>query len=136
MLKPELDIENRKPVWDALQMFWMDVDPEDFINEAVSACTQSVYSLSEIERIYWNEVYPAVKFNLLFLSAPEWTGFELNWLIERILKKHRFGKRLPLRFFRPYANGWWQKLEAGIIQARKSYAHTKGSRRSVTTSQK
>jgi hypothetical protein len=51
--------------------------------------------------------------NLMLLPAPEWAGFDMDWLSKRILERHRFGKRLPLKWLDPYANAWWWKLRAG-----------------------
>ena len=54
MLRPEEDLENRQPNWDALQMFWMDTDPYLELETAIDVCAKSRYSLKEIELIYWN----------------------------------------------------------------------------------
>ena len=119
MLPPEADLESRRPVWDVLQMFWMDTDPELFLEVAVRVCAESKYALSEIEAIYWNEVQPAVKFNLDGLDpAPDWAGFELGWLERRILDTHRFGRPLPSRVLRPEDARWWARLAQGISAAR------------------
>jgi len=65
MLAPEQDETDRRPIWDRLQMFWMDTDPDIFLESVAKTCAQSKYSLSEIEQIFCNEVRPAVEFNLL-----------------------------------------------------------------------
>jgi hypothetical protein len=64
MLAREHDLPDRCPIWDELQMFWMDTDPNIFLESAARVCAQSKYSLPEIEQIFWNEVRPAVRFNL------------------------------------------------------------------------
>ena len=117
MLPPREDQADRRPVWDALQMFWMDTDPEIFLRSAADVCARSKYSLEEIEAIFWSEVRPAVKFNL-WSPAGEWTGFDLDWLTERILEKHHFGRRPALRVLDREAESWWEKLRAGIEQLR------------------
>ena len=76
------------------------------------------YSVAEIERIFWNEVRPAVRFNLLSI-AGEWAGFEIEWLSQRILKTNRFGRKLPVKFWRPRADYWWKKLRSGIERERR-----------------
>src|ERR1700722_3175093 len=53
---PEQDLADRRPIWDVLQMFWMDTDPTIFLSSAAQACVHSKYSLTEIEHIFWNEV--------------------------------------------------------------------------------
>lgn len=106
MLPPEQDIADRQVVWDALQMFWMDTDPGIFLAGAARICKSSKYSLEEIEQIYWNEVMPAVEFNLQSI-AGEWTGFHIDFVTERVLETHRFGKPIHPD---PYAAKWWEKL--------------------------
>jgi hypothetical protein len=101
-----------------MQMFWMDTDPAFEITPAAKTCASSKYSIEELKLIFMNEVRPAVQFNLYAGPVPEWTGFELEWLTQRILKKHRFGKSLPLRLLNPYSYGWWYKLENAITKER------------------
>ena len=110
---PEQDQSDRRPIWDQLQIFWMDTDPNIFLSGAAQVCAQSKYSLPEIERIFWNEVRPAVQFNLMSL-AGEWTGFEIEWLSQRILKTSHFGRRLPIKYLHLYSWFWWKRLRAGI----------------------
>jgi hypothetical protein len=109
MKHPKDDLEARTPVWDALQMFYMDTDPALFLESAAEVCARSPYSLVEIEAILFNEVLPACRFNLFMLPAPEWAGFATDWLVQRILRKHRFGRRLPL-LCRRYTRDWWRRL--------------------------
>ena len=97
----------------------MDTDPTLDLEAAAKICAQSKYSLSEIEQIFWNEVRPAVRFNL-FSVAGEWAGFELEWLAQRILKTNRFGKKLPIKYFRPQSAYWWRRLAAEIERVRSS----------------
>jgi len=118
MLPPQEDLDARAPLWDVMQMFWMDTDPEYEVAVTAQTCAESKYSIAELKRIFLNEVRPAVSFNLYAGPAPEWTGFELEWLKDRILKAHRFHKPLPLRIFHRYAYNWWGKLEGEIIKRR------------------
>ena len=105
-------------MWDHLQNFWMDTDPSIFLADITRACAMSKYSLEELEAIFWNEVRPAVSFNIAMLPAPEWAGFEIDWLKARVLRKSRFGKPLPRKWLYPYSASWWCKLSAGIVQHR------------------
>jgi len=98
-------------------MLYMDTDVTLSYDHIVEACTSSKYSLEELDSILYNEVMPAVRFNMLMLPAPEWCGFELTWLKQQILKKHRFGKRRPM-FFRFYTNRHWRKLRGRIERNR------------------
>ena len=113
MQSPENDIDDRTPVWDALQMLFMDTDVTLSYEHIVDTCKSSKYSVDDIETILFNEVMPAVRFNLWMLSAPERYGFKVEWLKKRILKKHRFGQRRPL-WFRQYTNSHWKKLRPRI----------------------
>jgi hypothetical protein len=119
MLPPEADLDARRPLWEALQMFWMDTDPELFLDGAARVCAESKFTLDEIEAIYWNEVRPAVKFNLSgFDPAPEWAGFRSDWLEKRTLDTHRFGKRLPVKRRHVEDDRWWRRLETTIVALR------------------
>jgi len=35
------DLKDRHPLWDELQMFWMDTDPAIFLKGAAQACARS-----------------------------------------------------------------------------------------------
>lgn len=113
MKHPKDDIEDRTPVWDALQDLFMDTDVTLSYEGIVRVCTASKYSINELEAILYNEVLPAVRFNMFLFPAPEWAGFEINWLVNRILKKHRFGKRRPL-LLRFYTYSHWKKIKPAI----------------------
>lgn len=120
VLPPDKDLEARLPVWDSMQMFWMDVDPLDEIHGAAKVCAASKYSIGELKAIFLNEVRPAVSFNLHSGPAPEWTGFKPEWLAQRILRVHKFNKRLPFRWLNPYAYAWWERLESAVQQVRQN----------------
>ncbi len=109
LLPPEIDVEARAPIWDCMQLLYMDIDPNFELNGIAEICARSDYTLGDLEAILFNEVRPAVSFNLFMLPAPEWGGFEIDWLTKRVLKKHRFGKPLPT-FFTKYTKEWWKEL--------------------------
>ena len=98
-------------------MLYMDTDVATSYDYIVETCVASKYSLEELERILYNEVMPAVRFNMLLLPAPEWCGFELEWLKKRVLEKHRFQKRRPV-FCRFYTNRHWRTLRMRIERRR------------------
>jgi hypothetical protein len=120
MKHPKDDVAARVPIWNCLQMFFMDTDPGLWLQNMAAVCAGSAYSIDEIEKILFNEVLPACRFNMFMLPAPEWAGFETNWLIQRILRKHRFGRGRPL-VLRRYTSGWWARLEP-MIRARRAAA--------------
>lgn len=96
-LGPQTDLESRRPLWYALSDLYLDNEPAardlDWIAEV---CASSPYSLAEIDRIMFAEVYPALIGNL-FSMAGEWTGFDTAWLSDKILT------RCPSRTYVP----WW-----------------------------
>lgn len=114
MKHPKDDAVDRLAVWEAMQMFWMDTAPDIVLANTAKICAQSKYSIKELRLIYWNEVRPAVSYNMK-MSAPEWTGFNTEFLIERILNKHKYGRKLPIMCLHRYSNLWWNKLETEII---------------------
>jgi hypothetical protein len=122
MEHPELDRARREPVWDCMQHFWMDTDPSELLPHIAHVCAASTYTLEELEAIFWNEVRPAVGSNLLALPAPHWAGFELAALTERVLRKQRFGERLPRSWLHPYARRWWNELRPAIVAQRSGLA--------------
>ncbi|GAB2877740.1 hypothetical protein ACCI51_08445 [Microbulbifer echini] len=119
MKTPEKDIEDRLKVWDAMQMLYMDTDPDYEINYIAKVCTSSKYTIQDLKSILFQEVLPACRFNLIMQPAPEWAGFEINWLKKRVLSKHRFGKRRPI-LLRKYTSDLWEKIETNILQQREN----------------
>ena len=113
MLPPDQDIVDRLPIWEALQIFWLDTGPAHDLRHTARLCATSKYSLAEIEQIFWNEVRPALCANLHSV-AGEWAGFDSGWLAARILQTHRFGKRLPARRLHPGETECWKRLWAEI----------------------
>ncbi len=109
MEEPEKDINDRTPVWDCLQDLYMDTDVTLSYGYISKICAASKYSIEELENILFLEVLPALKFNMFALPAPEWAGFQTEWIVHRILKKHRFGKRKPW-ILRRYTNYHWKAL--------------------------
>lgn len=117
---PADDVDDRSRVWDALQYFWMDTDPAELLPDIARTCAGSKYSTAELEAIFWNEIRPAVAFNLRIPTAPEWAGFDRDWLIARVLATHRFGKPLPWRWLHRDTRHWWERLRAAVEALRGS----------------
>jgi hypothetical protein len=117
MTRPEDDVQNRTPLWDALHMFFMDTDPAIFLEGMAETCARSPYTVEEIEQILFNEVLPACRFNMFAGVAPEWSGFQPEWLKERVLKTHRFGRKRPW-LLRRYTQKWWDRLKPAVLAKR------------------
>ena len=113
MLHPKDDVAARTPVWEVLQMLFMDTDPDVHLDHMADTCARSPYTVEELEQILFQEVLPACRINMFALPAPEWEGFETSWLVARILQKQRFGRRRPL-VLRRYTRQWWRQLEPRI----------------------
>lgn len=116
MLCPEEDLENRKPVWSALQVIFMDTDVACHVDEVTDVCSSSPYAVEELEEILFQEILPALRFNLYFV-AGEWRGYEPDGLAQWVLSKHRFGKRRPW-LMRGYTKEWWGKIRPEIERKR------------------
>ena len=113
------DVEQRQPIWDAMQMIWMDTDVDAEVPNIISICSESNYKISEIEEIYWNEVRPVVSKNMLIpVIAPEWVGYELDWLSDKIMNRLLHGKTHKKSKLRWYSYGYWKKIEEGLLQSR------------------
>jgi hypothetical protein len=85
MLPPELDLEHRKPVWQALSCLFLDTElQETDYRHIAQTILASGYAPAEVETILWDEVFPAVECNVRN-PAGEWIGFDTDWLQERIL---------------------------------------------------
>lgn len=117
MPPPDQDETDRRPIWDALGVLWLDTDANLFLPESAQRCARSKYSLDELEEIFWNEVRPALWFNM-FDIVGEWAGWDINWLAGRILKKHLYGKSIPVKILHPHSNHWWKKLAREIERVR------------------
>lgn len=116
MKPPEDDLDARRPVWDAMQMLYMDVDPADWIAAVARVAAASAYSLEELERILVDEVKPACP-SAWSGPAPEWRGYEIDELVRRILEKHRFGRRRPF-LGRRADRELWRLLEVELRRRR------------------
>ena len=120
MLAPDLDIARRRPIWDCFQMFWMDTDVSLMLPNAIKCAAASDYSLDELHYIYSVEVRDAVKWNFLKNPiAPEWAGYDLDWLSKKIIKifKKQVEKGKYPKSYR-HEDIWWETISAGIKAAR------------------
>lgn len=94
MRPPADDVEGRLPVWLALGELFLDTEPD--IEHLERICAESPYSLDELDRILFRELWPALSANL-YSPAGQWAGWNDDWLVARVLEKARSGS----------ARRWW-----------------------------
>jgi hypothetical protein len=115
------DLEQRRPVWQALSDMFLDTDTSLTRNWRVKVLASSPYSVEELERILADEIYPVCRTNLMCV-AGEWIAFDPDWLESRILQTvgpRRRWFRFP-NFGRLAAllSGEWRSTKRGIHQVR------------------
>lgn len=82
MLSPE-EVAKRRKLWLALSELFLDTETRRSFPGIVQVARDSGYSWKQIESIFWNEVTPAVGYNL-FEVAGDWAGFPEEWLVAEI----------------------------------------------------
>jgi hypothetical protein len=122
LLHPTEDPENRTPVWLAMSEFFLDTElTEVTISYIARICAASPYSMGELERIMFIEVYPAFVSNLLSV-AGEWAGWSEDFVRKRVLETYKPRLYLPWRM-NPIKRFWckeWPDVERRIVEYRNS----------------
>ena len=120
MNSPEEDLVNRTIVWDAMHLLWLDTDVDELhFDDVAKICAGTEYTHGELKKIYWAEVYPCMRYNLIpWDVAGEWLPLDSKILAEAILERHKFGKRTWFKRQRSYAHSYWKKLSSAIMQNR------------------
>lgn len=115
------EISKRKPIWLALSEFYLDTELNDADFERIAKILKdSGYSLKELKRINYEEVAPVVSQNTLSV-AGEWSGFNEEWLIEKIVKKINQGKRSIIfnKIYKKYIDSvtysFWEQIEKYLL---------------------
>lgn len=120
-MKPiDQNLTSRQPVWEALQMFFMDSSPASELPRIARTCADSTYSVEELRSILFSEVFPACRSNmnpLLHWPGGEWAGYDRETLTTLVLSRHRHGKR-PLVVGWLQAAYWWARLRPRISSLR------------------
>ena len=117
---PEQDITDRTPIWDSMHGLLMDTDVTHSYDFIASRCAESKYSIEELEQILFNEVLPAFKFNTVASPAPDWAGYETDWVVKRVCQKHRYGKKKPWLLHRDTVS-YWQVIKPMIERIRSEH---------------
>jgi hypothetical protein len=97
----------REEVWYALSELYLDEDVDELRQQHIaSILAQSGYAIDELEDILFQEVHPALCWNIMQV-AGHWGDFGRQWTVETVLS----------HINRPAPNTWWQRLHAkGINQ--------------------
>jgi hypothetical protein len=110
-----LDVEARRPVWEALSTLFLDTDVSLLHEYRATKLAESPYTLEELEQILRDEVFPVCSWNF-FSIAGEWAGFDPGWLEKTILR--RLGRRFRFRIgFGPHLfvrSREWKRTMAAI----------------------
>jgi hypothetical protein len=116
MLPPAAsDLVNRRPVWLALSALYLDTEQTPAMRAAdANQLARSPYTLDDLRTILTAEVHPACTANLLS-PAGEWTGFDPDWLEQRILGRAAAVLRWPAKLL-AMNNGVRDQAEALFAQ--------------------
>lgn len=71
------ELAQRRPLWDAMSDLFLDTEVRFFIPSVVRVCATSHYTVEQLERIFWVEVFPLGIGNLLQV-AGEWGMLKLD----------------------------------------------------------
>ncbi len=115
------DIEQRRPVWNALADLFLDTDTSLSRAWRAEQLAASPYTLDELQGILIYEVYPVCWTNMLSV-AGEWSGFDPEQLEERILagSKSRFAflRRFTLGRLSVLFSSEWRATKIQILRLR------------------
>lgn len=99
---------------------YLDTDDLPF-DDVARICAESKFSLSELEAILFEEVHPVLSPNLSGFGFV-WTGFDQEWLCERIQSARR-----PVKFGGVRLHKWlrsrtypWRDLRKKIVERREA----------------
>lgn len=118
MQSPETDLSRRSIVWDAMHVLWLDTDVDaQYFDQTARICAGTDYTLSELEQIYWCEVYPVMRRNV-WSVAGEWAPIDREQLSEMVMKHYAPRRRIRFKSLRTYAYAYWQRLAEAVTDLR------------------
>jgi hypothetical protein len=125
MTPPHEDLPGRRLAWDALSDLFLDTDVSLFRDGRVQSLSALPYTISELEQILADEVFPVCKYNLISVAGV-WSGFNEDWLERAILRRQRWPLRALRRvgFGRSFVAGCeeWQATKACIKASREAHS--------------
>ncbi len=80
------DLPSRRAAWEALSDLYLDTDVSLSRSWRIEKLSESSYTITELEQILIDEIYPICKYNLLSVAGV-WTGFDPVWLEGEILRR-------------------------------------------------
>ena len=117
---PADDLQNRLPVWVAMTDFYLDTElADEAISMIARVCAVSPYSIEELERIMFCEVWPAFVPNLMCV-AGEWAGWPDDYVRERVLECYKPRRYRSWRWnpFKRLFCERWPEIVAQVREAR------------------
>lgn len=113
------DFPARRGVWVALSDLYLDNEPSSFYENCACSLAASPYALSELREILLAEVHPALYVNLLGVAGI-WSGFDEDWLVQRILRQQTLPRWRRARGWLMHhcARSLWRELEPRIVDYR------------------
>jgi hypothetical protein len=115
------DILARRPVWQALSDLFLDTDTSLTRDWRIRELAESPYSVEELEEILVTEVYPVCRWNLLSV-AGEWSGFDPEWLEDKITRRvnsrFRVLHTFNLGWITVHASVEWRATKIGVRSRR------------------
>ena len=108
------------PVWHALSALFIDTEITPEIRAHIAKiCAASPYSVAELERILFDEVWSALGVNLLAV-AGEHRGWDEDTVRNAVLQKYRSKWRFPWRYhpFKHVLAKDWSALKVDITRIR------------------
>ena len=122
---PTEDLANRTPVWFAMSDLFLDTELTDTtISYIARICAASPYSMKELERILFTEVWPAFAANL-YSIAGEWAGWDEATVRERVLECYKPRPYFSWRFnpLKRFYCGEWAAVERKVMKLRSGGEH-------------
>lgn len=117
------DLSARRPVWVALSDLYLDTDVTDACPYVARVLADSPFPVEHLRHMLFHEVHPVVRVNLLAATGV-WTGFDPDWLVERIVRRRawprwrRVAARPFDRLLRSCAQDLWSQLLPLVVAAR------------------
>ena len=117
---PQDDLEQRRPVWDALSILFLDTELDE-IDMAASAKTlaESPYTDEQLAAIYHVEVTPVCEANI-GMAPGFWSGFPDGWIEEAVLGRGLDAAQALAALRRmDKLSGWgWGGLQQRVVRLR------------------